>query len=70
VTPEQIAEQIVDMVVLGEDGADTRLKRKIATAIRLERDALAAIAPCLHEPVMVERAGVVVLADRNRWWGE
>jgi hypothetical protein len=32
--PEEIAQRIVTMVVLTEPGADLRLKRKIATAIR------------------------------------
>jgi chromosome segregation ATPase len=32
--PEEIAQRIVTMVVLTDPGADLRLKRKIATAIR------------------------------------
>lgn len=43
-TPEEVAQRIVDMVALDELGAEVRLVRKIAAAIREETARCAAIA--------------------------
>ena len=66
-TPEEIAKQIIDMVVLDGAGADVRLVRKIATALRAEREECAKVADVWSktEPVSGRVAPLIATVTRN-----